>query len=249
MDEGQWLACEDPRPMLEYLTGRASDRKLRLFACACCRRIWHLLTDERSRRAVDVAEAFADGAAGEGELEAARIEARAAVRLTAGRDYPSSYQRGVAQTAAEAAAGVTGKKVAKVACTLARAAAEAAAGEAGLEGARGGNYARARAAKLAAESDGHRALLAECFGPLPFRPVAISPAWLSWSGGLVIRLAQDAYEERHLPAGTLDNERLAVLADALEEAGCTEETILGHLRGGGDHVRGCWVIDLLLGEE
>ena len=52
-----------------------------------------------------------------------------------------------------------------------------------------------------------------------------------------------------MPAGTLDNTRLAVLADALEEAGCTEADILGHLRGPGPHVRGCWVVDLILGKE
>jgi hypothetical protein len=55
--------------------------------------------------------------------------------------------------------------------------------------------------------------------------------------------------ERHLPSGTLDNSRLAILADALEEAGCTSEEILGHLRGPGPHVRGCWVVDLCLGKK
>jgi hypothetical protein len=79
--------------------------------------------------------------------------------------------------------------------------------------------------------------------------VVVSPAWLTWHAGLVVRLAQAAYEERHLPAGTLDKDRLAVLADALEEAGCEDGQILGHLRSGGDHYRGCWAVDLLLGEE
>jgi hypothetical protein len=92
-------------------------------------------------------------------------------------------------------------------------------------------------------------LLRDLFGPLPFRPVTIDPALLAWNDGLVVRLAQAAYEERHLPEGTLDSGRLAVLADALEEAGCTNADILGHLRGPGPHVRGCWVVDLLLGKE
>jgi hypothetical protein len=65
----------------------------------------------------------------------------------------------------------------------------------------------------------------------------------------VARLAQTAYDERHMPEGKLDNGRLAVLADALEEAGSTSEDMLDHLRGPGPHVQGCWVVDLLLGRE
>jgi hypothetical protein len=82
----------------------------------------------------------------------------------------------------------------------------------------------------------------------PFCPIALAPTLLTWNDSTVVRIAEAAYEERHMPAGTLDNGRLAVLADALEEAGCTEPDILGHLRGPGPHVRGCWVVDLLLGK-
>jgi hypothetical protein len=92
------------------------------------------------------------------------------------------------------------------------------------------------------------ALLRDIFGN-PFRPVSVSSAWLAWHDGLVVRLAEAAYEERHLPDGRLDNARLAVLADALEEADCTDGQILGHLRSGGDHHRGCWALDLLLGKS
>ncbi len=91
--------------------------------------------------------------------------------------------------------------------------------------------------------------LLRCIFVNPFRSVVISPAVLAWNDRTVVRLAQAAYEERHLPAGTLDTGRLAVLADALEEAGCTDADILGHLRGPGPHVRGCWPVDLLLGKS
>ena len=85
-------------------------------------------------------------------------------------------------------------------------------------------------------------LLRDIFGN-PFRPVALDAALRTPA---VLALAQAAYDHRTLPAGTLDPERLAVLADALEEAGCTDAEILAHLRGPGDHVRGCWAVDTLL---
>jgi hypothetical protein len=88
-------------------------------------------------------------------------------------------------------------------------------------------------------------LLREVFGN-PFRPVEVGHAWQTPQ---VVALAQAAYEQRELPAGTLDPAQLAVLADALEEAGCTDQAILDHLRGPGPHVRGCWVVDLLLGKS
>jgi hypothetical protein len=76
--------------------------------------------------------------------------------------------------------------------------------------------------------------------PNPFRPVHIDRAWLRWSDGTVRRIAETINDEG-------DFERMGVLAHALEEAGCTDENILGHLRGPGPHVRGCWVVDLIMG--
>ena len=91
----------------------------------------------------------------------------------------------------------------------------------------------------------HARLVRDIFGN-PFRPVPLNPAWRTPT---VTAVATAAYEERHLPAGTLAPERLAVLADALEDVGCDSADILSHLRGSGPHVRGCWVVDLLLGKE
>src|SRR5262249_12453726 len=80
----------------------------------------------------------------------------------------------------------------------------------------------------------------------PLRPATIPTASKTPT---TVALAQAAYDERDLPSGHLDPARLAVLADALEEAGCADADILGHLRGPGPHVRGCWAVDLLLGKE
>jgi hypothetical protein len=88
----------------------------------------------------------------------------------------------------------------------------------------------------------HAELFRDVFGDP--QPVALDPRWRTPA---VLALAQAAYEERELPSGQLDPARLAVLADALEEAGCTDDATLSHLRSPGPHVRGCWVIDLLIG--
>jgi hypothetical protein len=87
----------------------------------------------------------------------------------------------------------------------------------------------------------HVNFLRDLFGN-PFRPVSIDPTWLAWNGSTVRKLAQSLYEEYAF-------DRLAILADALEDAGCTDAGILEHCRGPGPHVRGCWVLDLLLGKQ
>jgi hypothetical protein len=82
VEEHAWQACTDPTPMLDSLrtSGTASDRKLRLFLVACCRRVWPLLADQRSRQAVAVAERFAEGIATEEDRLAARDAAGQAAR-------------------------------------------------------------------------------------------------------------------------------------------------------------------------
>jgi hypothetical protein len=84
-------------------------------------------------------------------------------------------------------------------------------------------------------------ILRDIFGN-PFRPITINPAWLSWNEGTIPKIAQAIYDERAF-------DRMPILADALEEAGCTNADILSHCRQPGEHVRGCWVVDLILGKE
>jgi hypothetical protein len=161
MTEAEWLACTDPQRMLEFLRGKVSDRKLRLFALAGTHTPawWTPFLKMFNRHAAF--EALAGG-------------------TPAWRS------------------GTTAERVTQA------------------------------------------ALLRDLFGN-PFRPVALDSAWLAWQGGTIPKLAQAIYDDRAF-------DRLPVLADALLDAGCEDADLLGHLRGPGPHVRGCWPVDLLLGK-
>jgi hypothetical protein len=84
-------------------------------------------------------------------------------------------------------------------------------------------------------------LLRDIFGN-PFRPVTINPEWVACNDGMVRKTAQAIYDERAF-------DRMPILADALQDAGCDNADILDHCRKPGEHVKGCWVVDLLLGKE
>jgi hypothetical protein len=225
MTEAEWLACTDPDVMLGYLGRAVGDRKLSLFACACCRRTWQLLNDPRSRGAVEAAELFADGLIGEEELRDAASEAEDAD----GPDNPG--WAGAYYVACDTFDAQT-------AAYYARAGLSPGARESGI------NAVRPDEPELVAEARPQCDLVRDLFGN-PFRAVPVDPAWLNAD---VRALAQAAYEERALPAGTLEPERLALLADALEDAGCASADLLGHLRSEGPHVRACWAVDLVLGK-
>jgi hypothetical protein len=232
--EADWMASTDPQPMIECLRGKVSERKLRLFAAAAARRIWRQLTDERSRRGVEAVEEYVNGQASDQDLRRAG-EAAGEAAATGPWKYHWSP---VAATAA--AAACRNPMTIEAAAAAARGAVDAA----DLE------YELPLLDRLIAEESDLIAqcqLLRDLFGN-PFCPATISPFWLTWNDATVVRLAQSAYAERHMPEGTLDNGRLAVLADALEEAGCNDADVLGHLRGPGPHVRGCWPVDLCLGK-
>ncbi len=226
MTEAEWLACTDPTEMMYELfeRGRFSPRQERLFSCACCRRIWHLLTDERSRVAVQAAERYTDGRASREELE------------TAWRAACEDYGGYAADAAA--CASSPERYLGSNAIDVASHAVNAAYYTAFRAFTPEAECKRVSRAELAAQA----ALLRDIAGN-PFRATpTLDPAWLTWCGGTVRRLAAVIYEECRF-AG------LPVLADALEEACCTDAFLLDHLRGPGVHVRGCWAVDLLLGTE
>lgn len=108
-----------------------------------------------------------------------------------------------------------------------------------------GQYVAVETAARRAELVAQAALLRDILGN-PFCPVRLTPAWLTPTA---ISLANVASATRHLPSGHLDPDRLAVLADALEEAGCTEQAVLDHLRAPGPHVLGCWAVDLVVAKQ
>ena len=87
MDEARWLRCTDPGPMLELVRGKVSERKLRLFGCACCRRLFPLFTDPRGPAAVEVVEHYADGLASRTEMAQAEQAASDARGLTLGQAF------------------------------------------------------------------------------------------------------------------------------------------------------------------
>jgi hypothetical protein len=261
MTDEQWLAATDPKPMLEAL--QATDRKLRLFACACCRRVWHLMPPDgyqEWRTAVEKAEEYADGLLTLEQMWDHAILSRLKAEMEFGECW--LYNAGAAARAASNWSDVQGRWCHRreqcvgfspaMAIAAAATAAEAAAYHAALPDWRGHQVLyverpadAAWVAALAAEQEAQAALARDIFRPL--KP--LSATVLGWKEGTVVKLAQAAYDNRLLPSGHLAMDRLAVLADALEDAGSDDAELLAHLRSPGPHVRGCRAVDALLGRK
>jgi len=255
VEEQEWLACEDPKQMLGFMLGRASTRKLRLFAAACCRRIWKHMAGT-SRQVVELAEQHADT---DDDLLRDRLRAAADQILDMLGLRESVFSAGLGsrversscsfdETVVHATAGTWSHRfdhegqAAEWAGWLATTAATRAAVR---RTTCGEEAVTAATTTWATEERIQAALMRDIVGN-PYHPVDFDPVWRTQT---VVALATAAYEERILPSGELDSQRLAILADALEDAGCSDEQILNHLRGPGPHVRGCFVIDLLTGRE
>lgn len=233
MTQTEWLACADPQAMLDFLVGRGcSGRKLRLFACACCRRVIGRV-EAQCLPAVEAAEAHADGELSDEQLRVRHGEASGG----AGDSMANlSAAACLAPDPAQAARDASGYARSVLVEEASREAFSVAGVDDVLETLDGfADLARLR------EAEAQCSLLREIVGG-PFGPPQ-DAARFAKEYDTIVALARAAYEERLPPEGTLDPARLAVMADALEEAGADAE-LLGHLRGPGPHVRGCWVLGL-----
>jgi hypothetical protein len=246
MTETEWQECADPAGMLDFLRGKVSPRKQRLFACACCRRIESFLVDQRSRRLIEVSEQFADGRATARRLQSAWDSADEAEQGIHHRDGSNVEQRS-AQAVMHLGVNLDLAEALGMAVETMGEAARNAAYETNWR-TPGKDHAQRQAADHAAYVAGasvelakQAALLRELIGN-PFRRVVVAPEWLAWSDGTVRKLAGGVYEAQGF-------ERMGILGDALEEAGCSDDAILAHCRAETDHVRGCWLVDILTGRD
>jgi hypothetical protein len=262
MTEQEWLVCpEDAFQIcrkLDFLYHKSSERKFHLFRMACCRQIWHLLDKECYRQVIETAELIVDGQAIRDDLEPVIALANKEIEMVAGERQiqarASHPTFGIAEIRAATAAVRAGKadytfdsfpNTASYACCIVQETASAASWAAAVSACWPSGspsptlewpnlYTKAQKSEATLQG----VLLLDIFGN-PFRPAVADRLH---AAPAVSNLAKAIYDERAF-------DRLSCLADALEDDGCLDAEILGHCRGEGPHVRGCWVIDLILGKK
>jgi hypothetical protein len=239
MTETAWLKCADLERLISFckrsrrpqltnaLIGGNRERKQRLFLVACCRRIPSGITESASQKAIETAEAYADGLSNRVALEVAHSAARDLFRRV---NASANYAGYCAVCAATEVSGLDFKQGFNRCLYCADCASLASAAR--LRTPKGQIDETIRADEKAHQSH----LFRDVFGN-PFRPVTFLPAWRT---DTAVSLARTMYDAREFGA-------MPVLADALQDAGCEDEQILMHCRDANQvHVRGCWVCDLVL---
>ena len=213
MRESDWLKSDNAVEMLASMPEQPSDRKLRLFACACCRHFENLLEEGPFTQAVETAEMFADGESSKAALKRARQGVRE-VRHEMSSDSTEARTIWVAlwlaeMTASENAFGGVADEIQRLV----------------TEGLLQPNEQPPSASHL-------RRIIGN-----PFHAAAIDADWKSSE---VVTLAQSIYDERAF-------DQMPQLGKALKKAGCSDNDVLKHCRSKSPHVRGCWVVDQLIG--
>lgn len=228
MTEAEWLSCDDLQRILELMRPRASERKLRLLVCAFCRRVWDRLVEHESRSALEILEHEIDRPLTDRRLGLAQDGARNALERTRGDAseqrwyYAHEYAADAVNRACNDDIGIHTVISVHYLVVRARAFTE-----------EGAEVLSARSEKAA-----HADFLRDILGN-PFRPVSAEQRLVT---STVRAVAEHIYHEG-------DFDQMPVLGDCLEEAGCSDQTILSHCRRSGPHARGCFVVDLVLGKE
>jgi hypothetical protein len=217
--EQEWLETDDPTRMVEYASGRVSDRKLRLFLVAAARLVWHKLPVGELRDAVNAAEEHADGLAPAEQID----------------DYRGRFYGYVLPGRTPEQAQWIRSPEKWLLFTVVRMTTYPARMLRTLGGNENWQHGIASLHPLLPP------LLRDVCGN-PFRPICHTPSNMHWNNRTVRGTAQSIYQDRLF-------DDMPTFAEALEKAGCMDAAILGHCRGPGPHVRGCWVVDQLLGKE
>jgi hypothetical protein len=232
MTEEEWLTSGNPGAMIRFASNHSSVRKRRLFAVACCGRVGNML-DDYCRGLLIRAESAADRPVSSAEHNDLINDLMAhADGLSYRMGTPSGCARWYVASAVWCAAD--GDNAIGAADCIANAVQTAKLDPLTFDVTRPGPPLTGDPVERVAQ-----AALLRCIFGNPFRPVMADPAWLT---STVTALARGIYADRAF-------DRLPILADALQDAGCDHAGILAHCRGAGPHARGCWVVDLILGKS
>jgi hypothetical protein len=222
MTEQEWLECTDPKSLLYHLGSKADKRRCILFVCACERRLWNEPDCEREK--IKVTEHYADG-------KATAADVAAALQMTGLDDMDVAY--------VTTRVGRVPWAISESLDSAALVADAAMRDQALTEGSNVNSLEADLARKDAYDVEKRLQcdLLRDIFGN-PFRLVPLDPSWFTPE---VVALAQEIYDTRAF-------DLLPSLAHALDAGDCDDAEILNHCRAPGTHVRGCWMLDLVLGK-
>ena len=232
MNEHAWHRCDRLYELFAFAQDHLSDRKRRLFAVACCRRGLHLMPNDDTRHALAIAERYALELESEESLEKAEMLAFLA-HLDA-RDRSVVVEGEVGMPWSRSTELIT--QAVSLAASHGVYASFDAADHARRAIAEGGGWRGEQVEEVV-----QCRLFREMFGPTLFHAIRIDPLWLCANDRAVSRIAEE------IEAGAA--ELYPILGDAIEDAGCSDSAILTHCREYADHVRGCWLVDLVLGRN
>lgn len=239
LDETEWYVSGDSVRLLTTAQqyNIISDRKIRLFVVACYRQISKYLSDDVGKEEVQTGILFADAQATLDDLNVAlhrlgpllnerrqNIPLRNFDQISIFYDALQSHILRPPEDLRDAAGiGKLARGVLRVISAV--------------------SFAHGMPDQLLHEMKHEQAdFVRDLFGPLPFREIPIAPDWFGWNNGSIVKIANTMYENE-------DFGDFAILGDLLEEAGCQDRQILSHCRTSKPHIKGCWLLDLLLGKS